>query len=143
MDLIALKVTGAAIVAVLVTLQALLMLQLYGRARLFPFSKAALMAWHRGQGYAAAGLVLTIGYTCMTQLGVNWRDPRAAAHAVAGTILLVGLVAKILSVRVVPRARRLAPALGLLLVLATLATIGTTIPWYVFMWLVRGTRPIY
>jgi len=37
----------------------------------------------------------------------------------------------------------MAPAFGLLLVLATIVAIGTTVPWYVFMWLVRGIRPIY
>jgi hypothetical protein len=46
-------------------------------------------------------------------------------------------------VRAIPRLRRVAPAFGLLLVIAAIITVGTTVPWYLSMWLVRGIRPIY
>jgi len=143
MDLIALKVIGASVVAALVVLQALMMLQLYDRGRVFPLPAAALMAWHRCQGYLLLGLIGVIAYACVTRTGVNWHDPRVVAHAAGGTILLGGLVVKVLSVRVFRRFRRVAPALGILLVTATVVTIGSTVPWYLFRWLVRGSRPIY
>jgi hypothetical protein len=130
MDLIALKVAGSSLVAILVTLQALIMLQLSGRGRVFPLPEAALMRWHRRQGYVLLALIGVIAYACV-------------AHASSGTLLLTGRVGKVLSVRAVPRLRRFAPALGLLLVLAAVVTVGSTVPWYFFRWLVRGIRPIY
>jgi hypothetical protein len=143
MDLIALKVTGAFVVAVLVVLQALIMLQLYARGRVFPLPAAALMTWHRYQGYALLVLMSVIAYACVTHTFVNWRDPRVVAHVGSGAIVMAGLVIKVLSVRVFPRVRRVAPALGLVLVLAAVVTIGSTVPWYLFTWPVRGIRPVY
>ena len=143
MDLIALKVVGASVVAALAALQALMMLQLYDRGRVFPLSTAVLMTWHRWQGYLLLGLIGVIAYACVTRPGVNWHDPRVVAHVAGGTILLGGLVLKALSVRAVPRLRRVAPALGVLLVLAVALTVGSTVPWYLFRWLVRGGRPVY
>ena len=143
MDLLALKVAGASLVAILVTLQALIMLQLSAHGRVFPLPEAALMRWHRCQGYALLTLIGVIAYGCVAHAGVNWRDLRVVAHASSGTLLLVGLVGKVVSVRAIPRLRRFAPALGLLLVLAAVVTVGSTVPWYFFMWLVRGIRPIY
>lgn len=143
MDLIAVKVAGASVVALLVALQALIMLQLYRRRRVFAVSADALMAWHRCQGYVLLALVLAIAYECVTNMMVNWHDPRVVLHAGAATVLVAVLLAKILSVRAFPRIRGAAPALGVLLVLAAVVTVGTTVPWYAFMWLVRGARPLY
>ena len=143
MDLIALKVAGASVVAVLVVLQAIIMLQLYARGRVFPLPAAALMTWHRCQGYALLVLILAVAYACVTHTKVNWHDPRVVAHASSGVILSVGLVGKVLSVRLFPRVRRVAPALGLVLTLAAVVSIGSTVPWYFFTWLVWGIRPVY
>jgi hypothetical protein len=143
MDLIALKVTGASVVAVLVVLQALIMLQFYARSRVFLLPAAALMTWHRYQGYALLVLMSVIAYACVTRTIVNWRDPRVVAHVGSGAVMMAGLVIKVLSVRVFPRVRWVAPALGLVLALAAVVTIGSTVPWYLFTWLVRGIRPVY
>jgi hypothetical protein len=143
MDLIALKVSGASVVAILVVLQALIMLQVYTRGRVFSLPLSALMRWHRSQGYALLVFIVLITFACVTRTSVNWHDPRVAAHAVSGMILIAGLFLKILSIRAFPRARRVVPVLGLVLVLAAVVAVGSTVPWYFFMWLVRGIRLVY
>ena len=50
MDPIAIKVTAASVAMVLAVLQALIMAQLYGKAKIFSLSSEALAIWHRRQG---------------------------------------------------------------------------------------------
>ncbi len=50
MDLVAIKATAASIAMVLVILQGLIMLQLYGKARILGWRTERLAAWHRQRG---------------------------------------------------------------------------------------------
>lgn len=141
MDLITIKVATASLISVLVILQGLIMLQLYRKTQTFPLSAGFLMAWHRRQGYVLLGLFVLVGYVCVTRAAVNWSDWRSVAHASFATITLIAIVSKILIVRVFPHATRYAPVVGIVLFVAALATTGTTVPWYLYLYLVRGIRP--
>lgn len=143
MDLTALKVTAASVTMGLVILQGLIMLQLYGKAKLFPLRTETLSAWHRRQGDVLLGLFVLVGYQCVTKLAVNWGDWRPVAHAVSATVALAALAAKLLMVQVFPRTRTYLTAVGLILFCAALGATGTTVLWYFYLWLGQGLRPSY
>ena len=92
MDLIAIKVTAASVAMVLVILQGLIMLQLYGKARIFGLRTETLAAWHRRQGDALLVLFLLVAYQCVTKASVDWEDWRSVAHAVFASLALVLVV---------------------------------------------------
>jgi uncharacterized protein DUF6529 len=129
------------VVSVLVILQGLIMYQLFRKTGLFPLASGSLIAWHRRQGYVLLLLFLLVGYLCVTRATVDWHDWRLVAHAFFATLTLIAVVSKILMVRVFPRASRVVPAAGIALFVAALVTTGTTVPWYLHMWLIRGVRP--
>lgn len=141
MDLITLKVATASVVSVLVILQGLIMVQLFRRTGLFPLAPGSLVAWHRRQGHVLLGLFLLVGWLCVTRAPIDWSNWRPVAHALFATLTLLAVVSKILLVRVFPRASRIVPAVGIVLFVAALVTTGTTVPWYLYMWLFQGVRP--
>ncbi len=143
MDLIALKVMTASVAMVAVVLQGLIALQLYGKIRLFPLHGETLGRWHRRQGDALAIIFVLVAFACVTQLGVDWGDWRVVCHIGAAVVTLAAVITKILMVQVFPRALRYVTPVGIILFLAALTATGTTVLWYVHMWLVQGVRPIY
>ena len=126
---------------VLVILQGLIIFQLFRKTELFPLAPESLVAWHRRQGHVLLGLFLLVGYLCVTRARVDWSDWRPVTHALFAALTLVAVASKILLVRVFPRAWRIVPAVGIALFVAALVTTGTTVPWYLYMWLIRGVRP--
>jgi hypothetical protein len=143
MDLIAIKVTAASVAMVLAVLQALIMAQLYGKARVFSLSAETLAVWHRRQGDAILALFLFVAYQCVTKASIDWEDWRPVAHAVFASVAVVLVLGKLLMVQAVPRAMRSVTAVGITLFVATMGATGTTVFWYLYMWLVRGARPRY
>jgi uncharacterized protein DUF6529 len=140
-DPIAIKVAMASVVSGLVILQGLIMYQLFHKTWLFPLAPGSLVAWHRRQGHVLLVLFLLVGSLCVIKAPIDWSDWRPVAHALFATLTLIAVVSKILLVRVFPRASRIVPAVGIVLFVAALVTTGTTVPWYLYMWLVRGVRP--
>ncbi|HYL79343.1 MAG TPA: DUF6529 family protein [Candidatus Acidoferrum sp.] len=143
MDPIAIKVTAASVAMVLVILQGVIMLQLYGKRKIFNLRAETLAAWHRRQGDVLLVLFLLVAYHCVTKAEVYWGDWRSVAHAGFGMITIAAVVAKLLMVQVFPRTMKYVTAVGLTLFVAALGATGTTVSWYFYMWLIRGIRPIY
>jgi len=143
MDLIAMKVTAASVAMVLVILQGLIMLQLYGRRKVFNLRTETLAAWHRRQGDVLLVLILLVAYHCVTKAKVYWGDWRSVAHAGFAMVTIASVVAKLLMVQVFPRTMKHVTAVGLTLFIAALGATGTTVFWYFYMWLVQGIRPSY
>jgi uncharacterized integral membrane protein len=143
MDLIAIKVAAASVAAVLVILQGLIMLQLYGKARIFHLRTGTLAAWHRRQGDVLFVLFVLVAYQCVTKASVDWEDWRPAAHAILASLALALAVGKLLMVQAFPRAMKFVTAAGIALFISALGATGTTVLWYLYLWLVRGIRPTY
>lgn len=143
MDLIAIKVTAASAAMVLAVLQALIMAQLYGKARIFPFPSQTLAVWHRRQGDVILVLFLFVAYQCVTKAAVDWDDWRPVAHATFASIAVILVVGKLLMAQVFPRAMRFVTAVGITLFVSAMGATGTTVFWYLYMWLARGIRPSY
>lgn len=143
MDLIAIKVTAASVAMVLAVLQALIMAQLYGKAKIFPLSSGALAVWHRRQGDVILVLFLFVAYQCVTKASVDWDDWRPVAHATFASVAVILVVGKLLMVQVFPRAMRFVTAVGITLFISAMGATGTTVFWYLYMWLARGIRASY
>ncbi len=143
MDLIAIKVTAASVAMVLAVLQALVMAQLYGKARIFPLSPDTLAVWHRRQGDVILVLFLFVAYQCVTKASVDWDDWRPVAHATFASLAVILVVGKLFMVQAIPRAMRFVTAVGITLFVSAMGATGTTVFWYLYLWLVRGTRPSY
>ncbi len=143
MDLIAIKVTAASVAMVLVSLQGLIMLHLYGKGKIFNLRAEALSTWHRRQGDVLLVLLLLVAYYCVTRAEVDWGNWRSVAHAVFGIVTITAVVAKLLMVQAFPRTMKYVTAVGLTLFVAALGATGTTVFWYLYMWLVQGIRPSY
>jgi hypothetical protein len=143
MDLIAIKVTAASVAMVLAILQALIMVQLYGKARIFPLPAETLALWHRRQGDVILVVFLFVAYQCVTKASVDWDDWRPVAHAVCASMAIVLVLGKLLMVQMFPRAMKFVTAVGITLFVSAMGATGTTVLWYLYMWLVRGIRPSY
>ena len=143
MDLIALKVMAASVAMILVVLQGLIMLHVYGKAQLFPVRTATLTAWHRRQGDVLLVLFVLVAYHCVTRTAMNWRDWRPVAHAVSAVVALAAVGVKLLMVQAFPRTMRYITPVGLVLFIAALGATGTTVVWYFYTWAVWGIRPGY
>lgn len=143
MDLIAIKVTAASVAMVLAVLQALIMAQLYGKAKIFSLSSEALAVWHRRQGDVILALFLFVAYQCVTKASIDWEDWRPVAHALFASIAVILVVGKLLMVQAFPRAMRFVTAVGITLFVSAMGATGTTVFWYLYMWLARGIRPSY
>jgi uncharacterized integral membrane protein len=143
MDLIAIKVTAASIAMILAILQGLIMAQLYGKARIFGLRSETLRTWHRRQGDVLLALFVLVAYQCVTKASVDWEDWRPVAHAVFACLALALVVGKLFMVQVFPRSMRFVTGVGIALFVSALGATGTTVFWYLYMWLARGIRPSY
>ena len=143
MDLIAIKVTAASAAMILAVLQALIMVQLYGKAKLFPLPAETLALWHRRQGDVILAVFLFVAYQCVTKASVDWEDWRPVAHAVCASTAIVLVIGKLLMVQMFPRAMKFVTAVGIALFVSAMGATGTTVLWYLYLWLVRGSRPSY
>ena len=143
MDLIAIKVAAASVAIILVILQGLIMLQLYGKGRIFRLRAEQLSAWHRRQGDVLLILFLLVAYQCVTKAQVDWGDWRPVAHAILASVAIAAVASKVIMVQMIPRAMKFVTAVGITLFIAAMGATGTTVFWYLYMWLVRGIRPSY
>ncbi len=143
MDLIAIKVTAASVAMVLVILQGLIMVHLYGKRKIFNLRTETLATWHRRQGDVLLVLFAVVAYHCVTKAELDWGNWRPVAHAVFGMVTITAVVAKLLMVQAFPRTMKYVTAVGLTLFVAALGATGTTVFWYFYMWLVQGIRPSY
>lgn len=143
MDLIAIKVTAASIAFALAILQALTMLQLYGKATIFPFGTRALQRWHRRQGDVILILILYVAYHCVTKASIDPDQPRVLAHAIFGGLAVLLVLTKFTVVQWAHRGMAYITYLGISLFVAAMGATTTTIAWYFYMWFVRGIRPSY
>ena len=143
MDLIAIKVAAASVAIILVILQGLIMLQLYGKGRIFSLRAEQLSAWHRRQGDVLLILFLLVAYQCVTKAQVDWGDWRPVAHAILASVAIAAVASKVIMVQMIPRAMKFVTAVGITLFIAAMGATGTTVFWYLYMWLVRGIRPSY
>ncbi len=143
MDLFAIKVTAASVAMVLVILQGLIMLHLYGKGKIFNLRAETLSTWHRRQGDVLLVLFLLVAYHCVTKAEVDWWNWRSVTHAVFGAVTVTAVVAKLLMVQAFPRTMKYVTAVGLTLFIAAIGATGTTVFWYFYMWLVQGIRPGY
>lgn len=143
MDLIALKVAAAAVIMLLAVLQALIMVQLYGKAKIFGLPTETLARWHRRQGDALLVLLLLVASQCVTKTSIDWGDWRPVAHATFASLAIAAVFAKLLMVQVFPRAMKFVTVVGITLFISAMGATWTTVLWYLYMWLVRGIRPIY
>ena len=143
MDLIAIKVAAASVAIILVILQGLIMLQLYGKGRIFSLRSEQLSAWHRRQGDVLLILFLLVAYQCVTKAQVDWGDWRPVAHAILASVAIAAVASKVIMVQMIPRAMKFVTAVGITLFIAAMGATGTTVFWYLYMWLVRGIRPSY
>jgi hypothetical protein len=134
---------AASVAIVLVIFQGLIMLQLYGKVKIFGLRTQTLAAWHRREGDVLLVLFLLVAYQCVTKASVDWEDWRTVAHAIFACLTLLLVVGKLLMVQAFPRAMKFVTAAGIALFVSALGATGTTVLWYLYMWLVRGIRPSY
>ena len=100
---ILLKVLGATLALVLAVLNLLIMLQLYGKIRLFPWAPDSLAWWHRRQGDVILVIFVLIAYHCVRYAYVDTDSPRVLGHAILGSLTMAVIALKFLTVRWIPR----------------------------------------
>jgi hypothetical protein len=81
MDVFLLKVVGAALAFGLAVLNLLIMLQLYGKVRLFPWTPESLAWWHRRQGDVILVLFVVIAYHCVKYGYIDPASSRLSSHS--------------------------------------------------------------
>ena len=143
MDLIFLKTLGASLAFFLAVLNLVIMLQLYGKVRLFAWAPESLAWWHRRQGDVILLLFLLIAYHCVRYGYIDPGSPRILSHAVLGSLTLAVLTLKLLTVRWIPRLMRWIAVIGANLLVVTTGTVLTSALWYFLAWIREGTRPTY
>jgi len=84
-----------------------------------------------------------VAYQCVTKVSVDWEDWRPVAHAIFASLSLVRVGGKLIMVQAFPRAMKFVTAVGIALFVSALGATGTTVLWYLYMWLVRGIRAGY
>ncbi|MGH2602770.1 MAG: DUF6529 family protein, partial [Dehalococcoidia bacterium] len=108
-----------------------------------PETYRRLRQYHRLMGYAAALIAFAIGFlTCVGIFGFDFSNTRRAIHTVVGTTLLVVIVAKIATVRAIPRYRRYLNVIGFAVLAFYALTFATSaVPW---VWgQITGDEPVY
>src|SRR5262252_5240012 len=103
MDVFLLKVLGASLAFGLAVLNLVIMLQLYGKVRLFPWTPESLAWWHRRQGDVILVLFGLIAYHCVKYGYIDPASPRVLSHSVLGSLALAMIALKFVAVRWVPR----------------------------------------
>jgi len=137
------KSLGASVAFVLAVLNLLIMLQLYGKIRLFSGAPAFLARWHRRQGDVILVLFVVIAYNCVTRGDVDPGSPRVLAHAVLGSLTLAVIALKFVTVNWIPRLMNHIAVIGATLFVATTGTVVTSALWYFVTWIREGARPVY
>ena len=143
MDVIFLKALGASLAFVLAVLNLLIMLQLYGRIRLFPWAPAPLAWWHRRQGDVILVVFVLIAYHCLRYGYIDPASPRVLSHSILGSLTVAVILLKLVTVRWIPRLMEHIAIIGSTLFVATTGTVLTSALWYFLTWLQTGTRPVY
>ena len=143
MDVILLKALGASLAFVLAVLNLLIMLQLYGKIRLFPWASESLAWWHRRQGDVILVLFVLIAYHCVRYGYVDPDSPRVLGHSILGSLTMAVITLKFLTVRWIPRLMERIAIIGATLFVATTGTVLTSALWYFLTWIREGARPVY
>jgi hypothetical protein len=143
LDFVFWKSLGASVAFVLAVLNLLIMLQLYGKIRLFSGAPQFLARWHRRQGDVILVLFVLIAYNCVTRGYVDPDSPRVLAHAVLGSLTLAVITLKFVTVNWIPRLMERIAIIGASLFVATTGTIFTSALWYFVTWIREGARPLY
>ncbi len=143
MDIILLKAIGASLAFVLAVLNLLIMLQLYGKIRLFPWAPEFLAWWHRRQGDVILVLFVLIAYHCVRYGYVDPGSPRVLSHSILGSLTMAVITLKLLTVRWIPRLMDHIAVIGATLFVATTGTVLTSALWYFLTWIQEGVRPVY
>ena len=143
MDIIMIKAFLAAIAVILAVLQVLLMLQLYGKIRIFPGSPATLASWHRREGDLLLLIFVGIAYHCITRAQIDPSSSRVFYHAIFGSFLLAVIFFKVLVVRWLPKVMSHVAWIGSALFLLVSGTVLTSAGYYFYLWWTTGIRIIY
>ena len=143
MDIILLKALGASLAFVLAVLNLLIMLQLYGKIRLFPLAPESLAWWHRRQGDVILVFFVLIAYHCVKYGYVDPGSPRVLSHSILGSLTMAVITLKLLTVRWIPRLMDHIAIIGATLFVATTGTVLTSALWYFLTWIQEGVRPVY
>ena len=143
MDVILLKALGASLAFVLAVLNLLIMLQLYGKIRLFPGASESLAWWHRRQGDVILVLFVLIGYHCLRYGDIDPSSPRVLGHSILGGLTMAVIALKFLTVRWIPRLMEHIAVIGATLFVTTTGTVLTSALWYFLTWIREGARPVY
>ncbi len=141
--IILLKALGASLAFVLAVLNLLLMLQLYGRIRLFAGASEFLARWHRRQGDVILVLFILIAYHCVRYGYIDPDSPRVLGHSILGSLTLAIILLKFITVRWLPRLMERIALIGATLFVATTGTVLTSALWYFLTWIRAGARPVY
>jgi len=143
MDVFLLKVLGASLAFGLAVLNLLIMLQLYGKVRLFPGTPEPLARWHRRQGDVILVLFVLIAFHCVKYGYIDPASPRVLSHSILGTLALAMIALKFVAVRWVSRWTEHIAVIGGALFAATTGTVLTSVLWYFATWIRAGARPGY
>ena len=143
MDSILLKALGASLAFVLAVLNLLIMLQLYGKIRLFPWAPESLAWWHRRQGDVILVLFVLITYHCLRYGDIDPGSPRVLSHSILGSLTMAVITLKLLTVRWIPRLMEHIAVIGATLFVTTTGTVLTSALWYFLTWIREGARPVY
>jgi len=143
MDIIFVKVCLASLALLMAIMQVLLMLQLYGKIRIFPGSPATLAWWHRREGDVLLLIFLGIAYHCITRASIDPSSSRVFYHAIFGSLLLAVIVFKVLAVRWLPRVMPYIAWVGSALFLLVPGAVLTSAGYYFYLWWTEGIRIMY
>jgi len=118
----------------LALIQTGLMLQVYGKLRLFPRSNKRPRLAHRLLGDLLILLALMAAALCLKFEPLGFYSARVALHIIFAALLLVGLGAKLFIVRYRRPLLRRAIGIGLLLLFLAIGTFATSALWYLVSW---------
>jgi hypothetical protein len=143
MDIIFVKACLASLALVLAIVQVLLMLQLYGKIRIFPGSAETLAWWHRREGDVLLLIFVAIAYHCIVYGVIDPFSSRVISHAVFGSVLLAVILFKIVVVRWLTRVMPYVAWIGSALFVLTTGAVLTSAGYYFYLWWAEGIRIIY
>jgi len=143
MDIIFVKAGLASIALLLAIMQVLLMLQLYGKIRIFPGSRATLAWWHRREGDVLLLIFVGIAYHCITRAVIDRLSSRVISHAVFGSLLLTVILFKLLVVRWLSSVMPYVAWIGSALFVLTTGAVLTSAGYYFYLWWAEGIRIVY
>ena len=143
LDFLFWKSLGASVAFGLAVLNLLIMLQLYGKIRLFSGAPEFLARLHRRQGDVILVLFVLIAYNCVTRGYVDPGSPRVLAHATLGSLTLAVITFKFITVNWTPPLMTDVAVIGATPFVVTTSTVFTSALWYFTTWIREGARPVY